>query len=111
MLVRHFGIYVKDIEKVTSILIKLGLEKVYDVMESPVLISRKFRIGNGKIEILKNIYFNPDKNITHLSFDGEIPEFMKKYHIESLQPFDSSLEVDMVFIDDSIYFEFVRRKD
>jgi hypothetical protein len=113
MLIRHTGIFVQKIELIDSILLQLGFVKTYNEKEL---------FNNEKVEINKYIYkgckfefiensSRSRSNSFHICFDGNIPDFMLQYQIERFIPKDESLLVDFVYINDSVYFEFVRNKN
>jgi hypothetical protein len=115
MVLRHVGVFVNNIELIEFILLKLGFNKIYDereVVNYKHATIRKY-LNNGDGFVLEVIEDNSRarSNSFHLCFDNEIPEFMRQYYIEKYIPKDESLLVDFVYINDSIYFEFVRNKE
>jgi hypothetical protein len=115
MVIRHVGIFVNNIELINSILLKLGFNNIYDETETINYRSVNVRkyINNGDGSILEIIEDGSRArgNTFHLCFDNDVPDFMKQYRIEKFEPNDKSLLVDFIFINDSIYFEFVRNKE
>lgn len=114
MLIRHTGIFVDDINKIEFILLQLDFEKIYDEYEYidyQLCNVRKFLYSDNYILELIRSPSRARGSTFHISIEGEIPEFMKKYRIESHLPKDQTLLVDFVYINDSIYFEFVRSKN
>jgi hypothetical protein len=115
MVLRHVGVFVNNIELIDSILLKLGFSQIYNEVE---IINYRYDtvrkyLNNGDGSILEVIEDSSQarSNSFHLCFDNEIPEFMRQYYIEKYIPKDNSLSVDFVYINDSIYFEFVRNKN
>ena len=115
MLIRHTGIFVQDIKFCESVLVRLGFVKFYDEYEminNTKAIVRKYYNNENKyyLELIENST-RARSNSFHISFDGDIPDFMKQFRIEKYDPINKLLLVDFVYINDSIYFEFVRNKD
>jgi hypothetical protein len=102
------GIFVKDIEKVSYIMRQLGFEEIYNKIEEIGHVV-KFQVGNAKIELIQDK--EAIENSFHICVDGGIPDFMLVYAKIKYEPFDGNLLVDFVYINDSIYFEFVRDKN
>jgi hypothetical protein len=114
MVIRHVGIFVNNIELIGSILLKLGFNQIYDKMElinyRYVTVRKYLNNGDGSILEIIEDGSRARSNSFHLCFDNDIPDFMKQYRIEKFEPNDKSLLIDFIFINDSIYFEFVRNK-
>lgn len=113
MLIRHCGIYVRNIYLVDSILIKLGFIKVYDEIEiwqnEKTNIRKYTTCSDYKIELIESRNILPDS--FHICLEMEVPFFMREYAVIKGVPFDKNLLVDFVSINDSVYFEFVRKKN
>lgn len=107
------GIFVQDINYVEDILVKLGFTCYYkedEVINYQVNNVRKYSdYYDNALELIEN-KSRARGNSFHICFNGEVPEFMKQYRIDKYIPNDDNLLVDFVYIDDSIYFEFVRNK-
>lgn len=113
MQIRHIGVFVKDIGFIDEVFSQLGLKKVYDEIEiwgGKKTNIKKYLFEDSKIELIQgdNVFLNT----FHLSFNGDIPNILLNHHhyIMNGIPFDKNIETFFVFIDDSIYFEFVREK-
>jgi hypothetical protein len=115
MNIRHTGIFVQDIKLCESVLVRLGFIKDYDEYEKinyEDAIVRKYYNKENKyyLELIES-KTRARSNSFHLCFDGDVPIFMEQYSVKKFEPNDDSLLVDFVFINDSIYFEFVRNKE
>lgn len=115
MQIRHAGIFVRNINKVEKILIDIGFVKVYDEMEiwaGKKTNIRKYLSSEGvKLELIQNE--NALLNTFHLAIEGDICDellFDMNSYIVYGEAFDKNLEMLFVYIDDSIYFEFVKEK-
>jgi len=112
MNIRHIGFFVNDIYYVSHIFVMLGFECVYDEKEyfaKKYRIIRKYELNGIKIELIE--CDKVPKNIYHICFDGDIPDFLLDETIAVGNPLDKKLESFFVYTDDSIYFEFVRNKN
>jgi hypothetical protein len=114
MQLRHIGIFVQDISLIESILEQLGFENIYNCNEMvnyELCNIRKYLYSDGNIlELIEN-KSRARSNSFHLCFDGNVPDFMLQYRVEKFEPRDKTLEVFFVYINDSIYFEFVKELD
>jgi hypothetical protein len=114
MLLRHFGVFVQNIKLIDSILLQLGFECIYNEDENvnyKVCNVRKYALDTYYvIELIEN-GSRARGNSFHISIDGNVPDYMLQYRIEKFIPKDDNLLVDFVYINDSIYFEFVRNKN
>jgi hypothetical protein len=113
--IRHFGVFIQDMKWVSSVLEKLGFFVIYDNNEllfNQVRQIKKYKLDNLIIELIQG--FNYQNNHYHISLTMEVPDFMKNdksYIIQKYNnPNNPSLEVTFVYINDSLYFEFVKEK-
>lgn len=111
MLVRHIGGFVNDIEKVSNILIQLGYIKIYDEIESIGKVQKFILEDNRYIEIIEQNYKRHSLNTWHISINSDIPDFLHKYKGKCYKARNTDLIVTFVYINDTIYFEFVRDKN
>lgn len=112
MQIRHFGVYVKDVKFVGIFLEHLGFTLIYqnteDVNGKEFKI-RKYVNEHLTIELIEDRY--AIVNTAHISVDGPVPYIFKKYTtIHYDEPAIPSYDVNFVYIDDGLYFEFVERK-
>ena len=114
MQLRHMGIFVQNINLIESILEQLGFENIYncdEIINYELCNIRKYLDGDGEILELIQSKARSRGNSFHLCFDGNVPDFMLKYRVDKFIPKDDKLEVYFVYINDSIYFEFVKEKE
>jgi hypothetical protein len=116
MLIRHTGIYVDNIVQYDHIFTRLGFIKIYDEWEKvngdDVNIKKYFdKENNYLLELLYDRKFDIVKNSSHLCFYGELPDCMKCHYVVEGKPFNKKYKQWFVYVDDSIYFEFVKEKD
>lgn len=112
MNIRHFGIYVKNIELVHDILMKLGFSITYyqnEIWDGKETNIRKYIYKGQKLELIQS-----DEaicNSYHISIDGKVVPFLRDYNVVKKEGFNKELILEFVYIGDSIYFEFVRKKN
>jgi hypothetical protein len=113
--IRHCGFLVQNIDWVSSVLEKLNFFIIYDGNEYYQGCTRrikKYKSDNLVIELIQG--FNIYNNSCHISLSMDIPFWMlndRSYIVQGYKnPNDPSLEVTFVYINDSIYFEFVKEK-
>ncbi|MDD5650969.1 MAG: hypothetical protein PHF86_11220 [Candidatus Nanoarchaeia archaeon] len=118
MIIKHFGLYVKNIELVHSIFLKLGFSCTYneiEIWENKETNIRKYIYKGQKLELIQND--NAICNSYHICIEGKIPNFLQDYNvlrdytILEGKAFNPKLKLFFVYIGDSIYFEFVRSKE
>jgi hypothetical protein len=113
-MLRHVGIFVQDINLIESILLQLGFENIYNCNEMvnyELCNIRKYLYNDDNILELIQSKTRSRGNTFHLCFNGNVPDFMLQYRVKKFEPKDETLEVYFVYINDSIYFEFVKELD
>lgn len=115
MQLRHFGVLVNHASRVESFLVRLGLTKTYDEIET--FDSLKVRVckfsfpGGGTFEIIEDTAIHLQS--FHLCVDGGVPDWLRQaaFRVEEGTPHNPNLKSEFVYIGDTIYFEFVENKN